>query len=134
MKPRIILTALLCVSLAFTSFAFAACGGGGKDAPLEGRYVIVDIEDDPEGTTLAELDGMYEAMDLELTDHLYMEFYEGNMYKLVLFGKTEAQGKYTRDGNGLALSTDDGRRSTATVSGKKVTWTFENGAKLVFGK
>jgi len=129
-----ILTALLCISLAFTSFAFAACGGGGKDAPLEGRYVIVEIENDPDGTTLAELGGMYEAMDLELTDHLYMEFYEGNMYKLVLFGKTEAQGKYTRDDNGLTLSTDDGQSSAAAVSGKKITWTYWNGAKLVFGK
>jgi len=131
MKTRKILTALLAIGLLFT---LAACSGN-KDAaenlPLSGKYVITDIKDDPDGTTFKELEAMYKEQDLNLTDHLYLEFSAGNSFVLVMFGETEAAGTYTLDNNTLTLTVGEGTQ-TATMSGSKITWEYENGAKLIF--
>ena len=129
MKTRILLAVLLVIG---SLLAFAACGGE-KDTPLTGRYVIADIEDDPDGVALAELDAMYQEMELALTDYLYMEFLEDGRFILVMFGEAEAEGMYTQDGKTLTL-TAGGETATAAISGKKITWVYENGAKLTFEK
>jgi len=142
MKLNRILTVLLVAGLIF---AFTSCGD--KNAPragenaasesishaMEGRYVIADITDDPDGTTFAELEAMYREMNLEIANYLYMEFLDGVEFKIVLFGQEETAGTYTRDGDILTL-TAGGETTTAAVSGEKIIWTYENGAKLVFGK
>ena len=133
MKFRNVLTAVLIISLVLVSFAFVACGEN-KDTSLtlNGKYVIVDIKDDPDGTTIEELDEMYKDMDMDLTDNLYISFSDSSRFKLVLFGKTEAEGTFAQDGDVLALNASDGRVSKADISGGKVTWVYENGAILVF--
>ena len=125
MKHRIIIASLLAACMLI---ALCACAA----APLSGRYVIVGVSNDPDGTTFAALDKMYKEMELNIADYLYFEF-TGNEYKLVLFGEKEAGGVFTRKGNTLTLA-DDGESTTATVSGGRITWTYENGARLVFRK
>jgi len=130
---------MLAVCLILT---LAACKNEDKtDEPLTGIYVIVDVADDPDGITFAELDGMYREMELDIQDFVYFSFYEDEWFKLVMFGDTEAEGTYTRDGNTLSLAADganntDGVDGTMTteISGNRITWTYENGAKLIFEK
>jgi len=126
MKTRNILLVLLVVSILCT---LAACSG----SSLSGKYVIVDVVDDPEGITFEEMDGMYKDMGLSIKDYLYIEILDGDRFKLVMFGEEEAKGTYTRDGDTLTL-TAEGGTSTAEVSGKKITWTYAGSAKLVFEK
>ena len=126
MKTRKILTALLVVCLLFT---LASC----SSSSLTGKYVIVDITDDPEGVTFSDLNAMYKAVDENIEDYMFMEFSEGNRFKLILFGEEEASGVYTRNGNTLTFN-GDGEMTTATISGKKIIWIYENGAKLIFEK
>ena len=126
MKIRCVLVLLLIIALLSV---FASCGG----SPLIERYVIVDIMDDPDGTTLADLAVMYKEAAQSLEEHMYMEFLEGNKFTVVMFGEEEAAGTYTRKGKMLTL-TADGETTTAVVSGSRVTWTYKNGAKLVFEK
>ena len=126
MKNRNTIVATLIICLLFT---LAACGS----SSLAGKYVLSDVVDDPEGITYADLDGMYNDMDMSLSNNLYMELLEGGRFTLVLFGEIEAEGTYTRDGDTLTLNAF-GTSTTATISGKKITWTYENGAKLVFEK
>ena len=126
MKTRNILTVLLAVSLVL---ALAACGS----SSLSGKYVIADITDDPDGVTFADLDSMYKEAGENLEEYMYMEFMESNRFTLVMFGEAEAAGTYTRKGNTLTL-TAGSETATAEISGKKVTWTYENGAKLIFEK
>ena len=126
MKTRKILTALLVVCLLFT---LAAC----SSSSLTGKYVIVDITDDPEGVTFSDLNAMYKAVDENIEDYMFMEFSEGNRFKLILFGEEEASGVYTQNGNTLTFN-GDGEMTTATISGKKIIWIYENGAKLIFEK
>ena len=126
MKNRNILAATLIVCLIF---ALAACGS----SSLTGKYILSDVVDDPEGITYADLDGMYNDMDMSVSSNLYMELLEGGRFTLVLFGETEAEGMYSQDGDTLTLNAY-GTSTTATISGKKITWTYENGAKLVFEK
>ncbi|MCL1982721.1 MAG: hypothetical protein FWG53_06535 [Clostridiales bacterium] len=126
MNTRKILRALLVVSLLF---ALAACGS----SPLSGKYVIVDITDDPDGVTFADLDAMYKGVGESLEEYMYMEFLEGGRFTLVLFGEEAAAGTYARQGKTLTL-TAQSETTAAAISGKKVTWTYETGAKLVFEK
>ena len=127
MKIRNILMPVLLLSILL--FALAACG----DAQLSGKYRIADVLDDPEGTTFAELDEMYKADSLNLTDYCYMEFQDGGGFVITLFGGEEARGTYTRNGNILTL-TSGGESADAVIDGKNITWTYETGAKLVFRK
>ena len=110
-------------------FALAACG----KSSLSGRYVILDILDDPDGTTFTELDEMYKAEDLILTDFVYMEFLSGGRFVIVLFGEEEAKGTYTRSRKVITFIAE-GQTFDAAISGKKITYNYETGAKLVFKK
>jgi len=127
MKTRNLLTVLLlCVCV----FAFAACGSS-SNTSLTGRYVIVNILDDADGTTFAELDRMYKDKDEKITDYLYIEFLSGDRFTLVMFGDEEAKGTYIRDKNTLTFKSGV-TQSYATIKGNKITYTYETGAKLVF--
>jgi len=126
MKIRSFLTVILVAGMIC---ALAACGG----SPLSGKYVITDVIDDPEGVTFEYMNEMYKDMGLDLTDYLYFEFLSGNRFMLVMFGEEEAKGTYTQAGNTLTLTTE-GRSTTAVISGKKITWTYDSGGKLVFTK
>jgi len=126
MKSRNILALLLALCLICT---LAACGS----SSLTGKYVIVDITDDPDGLTLDDLDVLYKEIGDNLEDYVYIEFLDGGKYMLVLFGEVEVSGSYTRKGKVLTLATE-GEAMTADISGKKITWTYENGANLVFEK
>ena len=126
MKIRNVLAVLL-VSLLL--LALAAC----NNSVLTGRYVIVDILDDPEGTTFAELDEKYKAADQKITDYYYIEFQDGGRFVIVLFGEEELQGAYTRSGNVLTLASG-GESFDAAIKGKKITYDYETGAKIVFQK
>ena len=126
MKIRSILALLLTAALLFT---LAAC----SDSSLSGKYVISDVIDNAEGITFAEMDDMYKNMGLDLSDYLYMEFLTGERFKLVMFGDEEISGRYTQDGNTLTIAAEGGTM-TAEISGKTITWTYEDGAKLVFTK
>ena len=126
MKTRKVSAILLSVCLLFT---LAACGS----TPLSGKYVIVDIKDDPDGVTFADLDAVYKEADENIEDHMYIEFAPGNSFTFVMFGDAEKSGTYTRKNSTLTLI--DGRETmTAEISGKKITLTYENGAKPVFEK
>jgi ABC-type oligopeptide transport system substrate-binding subunit len=129
MKIRNILAVLLIISV---FCALTACSSD-KDTPLSGKYGVVDITDDPDGVTFAELDAMYKEIGVEIVDFTYIEFFEDNTYSLVVFGDEEASGTYAKDGNTLMLTTG-GVTITAEISGDKITWTYETGAKLVFEK
>ena len=131
MKTRVLLTLLLvvCILCALTS-----CKNDSNDEPLTGVYVISDITGDPDGTTIAELKEMYSGMDLNVEDYLYIEFSEGDFFTIIMFGDEEAFGTYTRDGSTLTLTDRNGETVTADISGNKITWVYENGAKLVFEK
>ena len=126
MKTRNILALLLTAALLFT---LAAC----SDSSLSGKYVISDVIDNAEGITFAEMDDMYKNMGLDLSDYLYMEFLTGERFKLVMFGDEEISGRYKQEGNTLTI-TAEGGTMTAEISGKTITWTYEDGAKLVFTK
>jgi len=126
MKSRNILALLLALCLICT---LAACGG----SSLTGKYVIVDILDDPDGLTLDDLGALYKEIEDNIEDYVYMEFHDGKTFTLVLFGEVEASGSYTWKGNVLTLATE-GEAMTADISGKKIIWTYENGANLVFEK
>jgi len=110
-------------------FALAACGG----SSLTGQYVIVDITDDPDGLTFDDLDVLYKEIGDNIEDYVYMDFHDGKTFSLILFGEVEASGTYARKGKILTL-TGEGETMTADISGKKIIWTYENGAKLVFEK
>jgi len=127
MKTRNILALLLAFCLICT---LAACGGGSS---LTGKYVIADITDDPDGLTFDDLDVLYKEIRDNIEDYVYMEFHDGKTFTLILFGEVEASGTYARKGKVLTLTTE-GEAMTAEISGKKITWTYENGAKLVFEK
>jgi len=129
MRNRIILAALLIICLLFM---FAACSGE-KNTPLEGKYVIVDITDDPDGVTFADLDAMYKEIGQNLEDYIYLEFLAGSRFKLVMFGEEEKSGAYTQNGGALIL-TANGERTTAEIAGEKITWEYDNGAKLILEK
>ena len=133
MKFRTVFAAMLAVCLILT---LAACKNEDKaDEPLTGNYVIVDVTDDPDGITFAELDGMYREMELDIQDFVYFSFYEDEWFKLVMFGDTEAEGTYMREGKTLTLTAGGADEvMTAEISGNQITWTYENGAKLVFEK
>ena len=132
MKFRIIIAVVLIASLLC---ALSACSKDkDKDEPLTGVYVITDITDDPDGVTLAELKEMYDDMGFNIEDYLNIEIMEGDYFLLTLFGDEEAFGPYTRDGGTLTITGRNGETPTAEISGGKITWTYENGAKLVFGK
>jgi len=126
MKSRNILALLLALCLICT---LAACGG----SSLTGKYVIVDITDDPDGLTLDDLDALYKEIEDNIENYVYMDFHDGKAFTLVLFGEVEASGSYTLKGKDLTLTTE-GEAMTAEISGKKITWIYENGAKLVFEK
>jgi hypothetical protein len=163
MNKRILLAILLTICL----LTLGACNGGkDAEATMTGQYVIVDIAEDPDGMTFAELEAMYREMDQNIGDHSYFEFMDDGQFRLVLFGEEEAKGTYARDGGILTLTVGEelpsaagetaanggtptaageatadggitipgGITQTATVSGKRITWTYENGAKLVFEK
>ena len=68
-----------------------------------------------------------------IEDYVYMDVHDGKTFTLVLFGEMEASGTYARKGKTLTLASE-GETMTAEISGKKITWTYENGAKLVFEK
>ncbi|MCL1809957.1 MAG: hypothetical protein FWG42_09380 [Clostridiales bacterium] len=127
MKTCRILAILLAVCLLFT---LAACG---SSSALSGKYVIVNITDDPDGVTFADLDAMYKEAGENLEDYMYVEFLENSRFALVMFGEVEATGTYARKGKTLTL-TEGRETTTAEISGKKVTWTYENSTKLVFKK
>jgi len=132
--------------------SLAACGG--KSA-LSGVYAIKDITDDPDGMTYAEMETMYKEMNLNIQDFLRFEFTKDGSFTLLMFGDTES-GTYKKDGKTLTLTFDDGkpgasstpaasssaaskpassaRTSTAAISGDKISWTYQSGAKLVFEK
>ena len=111
-------------------YPLAACS---KQPTMDGKYVIVDITDDPDGVTFADLDAMYKEIEGNIEEYLYMEFLEDGKFVIVLFGEEEASGTYSLDGNTLSL-TVGGDTTSIDVSGKQVTWTYENGAKLIFEK
>ena len=113
-------------------FMLAACRHD-NEKTLAGKYVIADITDDPDGVTFTEIDAMYKENGLNLEDFIYMEFSEDGQFTLIMFGEEEAYGAYTFKDNTLTL-TAGGETLTADVSGEKVTWLYENGAKLVFEK
>jgi len=127
MKTRNVFAVLLVSALLL---ALAACG---NDSQPSGKYLLAGVTGDPDGTTFAELDEMYKAKDERITDYWYMEFLSGGRFTLVLSGETEAGGTYTRDGNVLTL-TAAGKSSDAVINGKKITYTYETGAKLIFRK
>ena len=127
MKKRTILTLLLVISLLCI---LTACGSGSS---LSGKYVIADVIDDPEGVTFEALEEIYDEMDLNVRDYLYMEFLNGGRFGMVMFDEEEATGTYTLDGSTLTLISDGGT-TTADVSGKKITWTYLSGGKMVFEK
>jgi len=127
MKKRTILALLLIINLLYI---LTACS---SSSSLSGRYVIADVIDDPEGVTFAALEKNYSDTGINVTDYLYMEFFSGSRFKLIMFGEEEAAGTYTLDGNTLTL-TAEGGTTTADVSGKKITWIYSSGGKLVFEK
>ena len=126
MKTRTIFAVLVVVSLLCV---LTACGS----LTLSGRYELVDVTDDPEGLTLANLEEMYTDTGLKAADYFYMEFVDGDRFKLVMFGEEEAKGTFTMNGNVLTL-TSEGGTTTADISEKKITWTYFSGGKLVFEK
>ena len=126
MKTRTIFVVLLVADLLCI---LTAC----SSSTLSGKYEIVNVLDDPEGITFAELSEMYTEMGLSAKDYFYMEFSGGNRFKLIMFGKEEATGTYTLDGSVLMLTAEAGA-TPVDVSGKKITWTYMNGGKLVFKK
>jgi len=127
MKSRKIPALLLALCMIF---ALAACRGGSS---LTGKYVLVDITDDPDGLTFDDLDVLYKEIGDNIEDYVYMDFHDSKTFTLVLFGETEASGTYAQKGKTLTLTTE-GEAMTADITGKKITWTYENGAKLVFEK
>ena len=136
-KRRVILTALIAVCLLAE---LAACSNNDKAAEtkagtqdLEGKYVIVDVIDDPDGATFDDLDGMYKDADLDFADFAYIEFFDGGAYEFVLFGEPEAKGYYSLDGKTLTL-TDGSNTISAEISGAKMSLDYGNGATLVFEK
>ena len=132
MKIRNILTILL---VSVLLLALAACGNSQLSSQLSGKYVIVNIEDDPDGLTLTGLEDILKEEDLNVRDNFYFEFSDNNRFTLILFGKTEMAGRYEKNGDTLTLAADgETEAGTATLLGKKITWTYETGAKLVFEK
>ena len=131
MKNRVILAALLAICLLFT---LTACNKDEKNEPLTGVYVIADITDDPDGVTLADPKEMYDSMNLNIEDYLYIEFMEEDTFILILFGNEEAFGTYTRSGNDLTLTDRNDEPLTMPLSGGKLTWVYDNGAKLILEK
>ena len=126
MKTRTTLAMLMVVSLLCV---LTACGS----SKLSGRYELVDVIDDPEGLTLANLEEMYTDSGLKAADYFYMEFLDGDRFKLVMFGKEEAKGTFTMNDSVLML-TSEGGTTTVDISEKKIAWTYFSGGKLVFEK
>ncbi|MCL1808526.1 MAG: hypothetical protein FWG42_02030 [Clostridiales bacterium] len=129
MKTRNFLALLLVIGL---FCALAACGGD-KDAPLTGRYVVIDITDDPDGVAFTDLDAIYKGLGKNIEEYTYMEFWGDGKFTLVMFGEEEASGTYLLKGKTLTLSAGKEMLS-ADILGKKITWTYENGARLIFEK
>ena len=126
MRIHGIIALLLTASLVL---ALAACGGTGT----AGKYVLVDVKDDPDGITFSEIEGMYRDMDMNVSSNLYLELLSGGRFTLVMFGEEEASGTYTREGGTLMLNAL-GTTMTAAISGRRITWTYESGANLIFEK
>ena len=129
MKIRNVLTALTVFMMLGLVLTLAAC----SSSSLSGRYVIVNILDDPEGTTFAEMKQDYDEINEKITDYFYIEFQKDGRFTLVLFGHEEAQGVYLLDGKTLTL-TSGGESVQATLKGGKITYDYETGAKLIFKK
>ena len=127
MKTRKLLAVLLVAGMIL---ALSACSG----SSLSGKYVITDLIDDPEGLTFTDLVDMYKDMNLELADYLYLELRDGDRFTLVMFGEEEAKGTYTKDDDSTLTLNAEGKSTNATLSGNTITWTYENGGKLVFEK
>jgi len=128
MKKIKTLTLLLLIPVLLLSLA--ACG---QATSLVGRYVLSNVYDDPEGTTFAELEEIYAADNLKITDYMYFEFQSDARFTLVLFGDEEANGTYVLDGKTLTLKSA-GEQFAAPISGDLITYTYQTGAKLVFKK
>ena len=111
-------------------FALGACG---SETSLAGVYAINDITDDPDGMTFVEMESMYKEMGLDIQDFIRFEFTKDGLFTLTIFGDVE-NGSYTMSGKALTLAFDGGTSSSAEISGKKITWTYGSGAKLVFTK
>ena len=130
MKIRILLMIFLIVSL----FILAACSrDDNTPAEMSGKYVIVEITDDPDEANYADLAEIYREMDLNLEDYMYMEFSDDGEFILILFGEEEVKGTYTRDGKNLTIKAN-GETVNTILDGKKIVWTYESGANLVFEK
>jgi len=127
MKIQKIITLLLVFCLLT---AFTACSKI-TEKPLTGRYVIVDISDDPDGMTFANLKAIYNEINQNLEEYMFMELMENGQFELVLFGQTEMFGMYSHNEKTLTLITGN-ETMTAEISDKKITWTYENGTKLIF--
>ena len=121
---------LFAILIASVLLVLAACGGS---STLSGKYVLTDVQNDPQGITYADINSMYEDLGLKASDYTYMEFSYGDSFRLVMFGEEEAIGTFKLEGNTLTL-TAEGGSSTATVSGKKITWTYDGGGDLIFEK
>ena len=129
----VLLSFLLIIGL-FAFTACSSCSGSSENlAAMAGRYVIVEITDDPDGVNYSDLDGMYKEQELDLKDYMYMEFSEDGEFTLVLFGEEEAKGTYTKKGKNVTI-TANGETINTVLDGQKITWTYETGAKLIFEK
>lgn len=100
---------------------------------LVGKYVLVNVLDDPEGTTFTELEQMYKVENQKITDHFYMEFESNGKFVLVIAGDEDARGIYLVSDKTLTL-TSGGVSVQATFKDGKITYNYETGAKLVFQK
>ena len=134
---RITMAVLIAVCLTTT---LVACSNNNNDSngntntrALKGKYVIVDVIDDPDGTTFDDLDTMYLDAGLDFADYSYVEFLDSGKYEFVLFGEIEAEGPYDIDGKTLTLAAN-GDVITAEISGVKIMLVYENGATLIFEK
>ena len=127
MKFRKILIVLLLCSLGCLS----ACNDAKQEVTLSGRYVLVDISDDPEETTFTQIEEMYQEANLKLSDYLYIDLLPGNRFIIVLFGEEEASGSYSEE-SGILKLISAGETLPASLTGGKITWVYENGAKLIF--
>ena len=135
---RIALAVLAAICL---TAILAACGNKSNDSTnknsntkaLEGKYVIVDVVNDPDGATFADLDNIYKDAGHNFADYAYIEFFDGGKYEFVLFGELEAEGPYVIDNKTLTLPTN-GDAIAAEISGSIITLDYANGATLVFEK
>ena len=134
-KRRIILAALLAVCLTAELVACTSDKKVGDDdtKTLDGKYVIVDVINDPDGATFDDLDGVYRDVGRSFADYAYLEFFESGKYEFVLFGETEADGAYAIDGKTLTLNAN-GDTIMAEITDSKISLDYWNGATLVFEK